>query len=499
MQMGTIVEQEQALDIRFRCPACNGKLVVEARYVGERVACPRCSETISIPGTDRMAAPGVVQELERIRQTLADMQTKERKSAIEAAELGKALDEANKALGKNEKARDEDRVRFEETLKQEKASRDEEARIAMKRQDNKLEELRAAAAAAREEAAASKAELEDLRAKLEDIEKDKATLFEEVSALRGKVNEKDGLLRTMEAELDLARAGDDRPRSSDDFARGQMRLLEQQLADQMEALNRLADQDALADGPNEAGELAQIRSEAQRLVKAHSIQLEVQRLERKLREQQQAAADHAQNDLEQRQAALTDEVARLRGQLEAKDRSMREVVDGERTTVDLRGYANPTLEKVTVAAARSEATTDSEAAAAAEEEPPDGTLTPLKGVGDDILPRYTSPRPYYHELPQTRRPKSWVLTLGWVLAGFGIVAMILSPMNLAVVYGPPVVLALVMGILLWVRRRTPMVAGLVFLTLLIPALVWFGVEQGQFEGLVPDLGENIRIQVSESK
>jgi hypothetical protein len=92
-----------------------------------------------------------------------------------------------------------------------------------------------------------------------------------------------------------------------------------------------------------------------------------------------------------------------------------------------------------------------------------------------------------------------VLIGGWSLASFGIVAMILSPLHLLPVYMPPVAASLVTGLLLWIRRRTPMVAGLVFLTLLIPAMVWFGVEQAQFKGLLPDLGQNIKVLISRSQ
>ena len=338
----------------------------------------------------------------------------------------------------------------------------------------------------REEVERLQEELDTQRARVSEVEKDKAVLFEEVAALRKQVEEKDELLRRKEAEQVSAPAG---PPEGDDVARGHMRILERQLTDQMAALNALAEQGTIQGDGEAQNELAQIRAEALRLVKAHAIQLEVQRLERKLREQQQLAAEQARQNLEQRQAQLTDEVARLRSQLEAKDQSMREVVDGARTPVDLSGYANPTLEKVAAAQAREEVTPEATP-------PSGGRLTPLRGVGEDILPRYTSPRPYYHELPQAKKRRSWALILGWILACFGIITMILSPANLWPVYAPLVAVALVLGLSLWVRRRTPMVAGLVFLTLLIPAMVWFGVEQGQFKGLVPDLGVSIRTMVS---
>jgi hypothetical protein len=37
------------LDVRFKCPACNGKLVVDAQAAGTEVTCPRCNEEVLVP------------------------------------------------------------------------------------------------------------------------------------------------------------------------------------------------------------------------------------------------------------------------------------------------------------------------------------------------------------------------------------------------------------------------------------------------------------------
>jgi hypothetical protein len=613
MQMATINTQAKMADIHFRCPFCSKRLVVDGRYGGDRVDCPRCAEAITIPDPRRPVSPDVLQEMDKLRRTLADANARARTNGRKVEAMKKALDEAQalagrakgvdqpdlqaalkreqealthakEALVQAEKGWGKERAALEEALKREKAAlaletqahhkreqeAEEQARAAevkartareslekeveaktaeagearaelqrLRASDNELEATvkrlkkeRAEQQAAAKESQALKSEVEQLRgeldksraaakaleaevadlrqklksapgkavddatpgaagkrlkelqARLEEADKDKTTLFEELAALRLKMEEKDAELLRKEAEIRDTRAGRGRPGAAlpGDFALGQMRLVEQQLTDRLDALK------ALLEGEEDGDEVTRTRAEADRLAKAHAVQMEVQRLERKLRDQHQAAASRSCEDMEEREKALTEEIADLRRQLEAKDRSMREVVDGERTSVDLSRYANPALERV--AAAQGAAGADAE-----DEAPADGRLAPLKSVGDDIVPRFTSPRPYYGELPVVKPQKSWVLSLGWILAAFGIVTMILSPVNLLVVYGPPVALAFLLGLVIWPRRRTPMVAGLIFVTLLIPAMVWFGVEEGQFKGLAPDIGENLKVMV----
>jgi hypothetical protein len=36
-------------DIRFYCPKCKGRLVVDTKVMGKKVPCPKCKETITIP------------------------------------------------------------------------------------------------------------------------------------------------------------------------------------------------------------------------------------------------------------------------------------------------------------------------------------------------------------------------------------------------------------------------------------------------------------------
>lgn len=533
-------------DIRFRCPGCRGKLVVDARYAGETASCPKCSLAVAIPRPRPGEAEDLAQPLKETRRALKETRrtldqavAREKDTVSQAAELATQLDEAAQTLARAEKAHTEKAAEFEGELKREKAAlalqiqahkkleleaedlahqaenaarervealnKEVESRaLQVEQLQHEMKNQREALASREAELAAMKKqqpsqggkpsssadvkrleeELEAQRQAANEIEKDKAILFDEVSGLRKKVKEQEELLSRSETSVTAS------PRASrNDFAEGQMRILDQKLTDQLATLDRqLTEVDASEVGEDTHDGLSRMQAETQRLAKAHSIQLEVQRLERKLREEQQMNTERSRKETEQRLSELSGEVEKLRAQLEVKDHAMREVVDGARTPIDLSGYANPTLERLAAAQAEQQAASDD-----GEKAPADGTLTPLKDVGEDLLPRFTSPRPYYHELPQAQPRKSWVLTLGWILAGFGIIAMILSPAKLLPVYAPPVAVALLLGVALWFRRRTPMVAGLVFLTILIPAMVWFGVEQAHFEGLAPELGVDVGI------
>ena len=51
----TTAKKENSMpDIKFSCPKCQGKLVVDARGAGRNVPCPECEEVIQIPSQDEL-------------------------------------------------------------------------------------------------------------------------------------------------------------------------------------------------------------------------------------------------------------------------------------------------------------------------------------------------------------------------------------------------------------------------------------------------------------
>jgi uncharacterized protein YbaR (Trm112 family) len=39
----------EMIDVRFRCPSCHGKLTVDRRWAGQSCSCPKCGADIRIP------------------------------------------------------------------------------------------------------------------------------------------------------------------------------------------------------------------------------------------------------------------------------------------------------------------------------------------------------------------------------------------------------------------------------------------------------------------
>ena len=93
MSVGEILQQAPVKDISFRCPACNGKLVVDVSVAGELVYCPKCTASIVVPDNDVNTGepdPALVQALEDACQQLAVARGDARKASQEADELRKS-------------------------------------------------------------------------------------------------------------------------------------------------------------------------------------------------------------------------------------------------------------------------------------------------------------------------------------------------------------------------------------------------------------------------
>jgi phage FluMu protein Com len=46
-----------ALEVKFRCDACEGKLQIDARFEGYQVDCPRCAKKTRVPVWSRVEPP----------------------------------------------------------------------------------------------------------------------------------------------------------------------------------------------------------------------------------------------------------------------------------------------------------------------------------------------------------------------------------------------------------------------------------------------------------
>ena len=102
MKSSGILEQASREDIRFRCSACRGKLIVEKRFAGGTAICPKCSASIDIPGNGTSPGTplpsGTMKELEQTRRELATARAEKDRASREVDDLRNLVGEKEAAL-----------------------------------------------------------------------------------------------------------------------------------------------------------------------------------------------------------------------------------------------------------------------------------------------------------------------------------------------------------------------------------------------------------------
>ena len=111
--------------------------------------------------------------------------------------------------------------------------------------------------------------------------------------------------------------------------------------------------------------------------------------------------------------------------------------------------------------------------------------TPAPAAAPDITDKSESP-------VDDRAPQgmSVGIAAGWLCLIAGIVMMVLSPAQ-TWLYGTALVVAMVIGLIVLPRRRSPAVYGLIGMCLLAPGILYVGAAVAGFEGLLPKKGEAV--------
>ena len=445
-------------DIRFRCLVCKGKLSVDTTGGGQNVTCPKCESRIMIPRHSTLPP--------RIGST--------RHSATEAlqAEISRLSTELD-ALNKGAPA-DGELVELRAKLESSEADRQklEEQLTKLRDDSEKMHSASAATDAVREEVRKER----ELRKRLEqEFDVTRQRLDREIEALKEsqqkQAAESDRREKKLQENLDAAKrelekhSEESNSPDANEISEEVRKQLEQAESERKKADQEASDAQKELDAQRQKLTEAIASSETAEAAWQKSLQ-DQNRQKESLSREHEKEVEKLSRDLESARKSLDEgekKLARERTSHQAREKQLKKQGKSVQILVKEESAAQggrPTSDSVKPPVAKRKETQKQEEK---QPEPAPAILTTADAIATP--------------------PMSGLLVLGWLslLAGIGAAIAVPHAFNLTT---GAIGAALLIGVIVLLRRRTPLVFGLIVLSVLMPPMLAVGVGLG-YRGIFP--------------